>query len=65
MNAERLTDRLQECQAGQQIELTIFHGDRLRTIPVILSEPISQQYQLSPLSHLSDRQIHQFKAWMA
>ena len=65
VSADKLTDRLQEYQSGQQIEVTIFHGDRLQTVPVILAEPMPQQYQLSPLSHLSDRQVHQFKTWMA
>ncbi len=64
VSAERLNDRLQQYRSGQQINVTIFHGDRLLTLPVTLSVPRSQQYQLHSLSQTNDRQRQQFKAWI-
>jgi predicted metalloprotease with PDZ domain len=64
VSADRLNDRLQLFHSGQQIHLTIFHGDRLMTVPVTLSEPESQQYKLQALDHTSDRQRQQLKDWI-
>jgi predicted metalloprotease with PDZ domain len=64
VSADRLNDRLQQYHPGAQINLTIFHGDRLLTVPIMLAEPQSQQYQLNALEHTDDRQRQQFKAWI-
>ncbi len=65
VSADRLNDRLQLYQAGQQINLTIFHADLLMTVATTLSAPQPQQYQLRPLEHTSDLQRQQFKAWVS
>ncbi len=64
VSPDRLNELLQNYRAGQEICLTIFHGDLLRTIPVTLAQPESQQYQLRLLDHPDDLQHQQFKAWV-
>ena len=65
VSTDRLNERLQSYQAGQQINLTIFHADRLMTVAITLSAPQPQQYQLRPLEHPADLQRQQFKAWVS
>lgn len=64
VSAEKLNDRLKVYQVGQQINLTIFHADRLMTVPVTLSAPQPQQYHLRSLEHPDDLQRQLFKAWV-
>ncbi len=64
VSAEKLTDRLKSYQTGQQIELTIFHADRLITLPVILTASQPDRYQLDQIEHPTDLQHQLFKAWM-
>ena len=65
VSADKLNDRLKTYQVGQQINLTIFHADRLMTVPVTLSAPQPQQYHLRSLEHTSDLQRQLFKAWVS
>jgi predicted metalloprotease with PDZ domain len=65
VTAEKLTDRLKFYQAGQQIDLTIFHTDRLLTVPAILATPQPQQYRLHALTDPIDRQRQLFKGWVS
>ncbi len=64
VNADRLKDRLKQYQFGQIINLTVFHVDRLLTIPITLAAPQPQEYQLVQLECPSDRQRQQFNNWM-
>jgi predicted metalloprotease with PDZ domain len=64
VSADQLNDRLQSYQAEQQINLTIFHADRLMMFSITLSAPQPQQYQLRHLEHTSDLQRQQLKAWV-
>jgi len=64
VSAEKLNDRLKVYQVGQQINLTIFHADRLMTVPVTLSAPQPQKYHLRSLEHPSDLQRQLFKGWV-
>jgi predicted metalloprotease with PDZ domain len=64
VTGDRLNERLQQYKAHQQIHLTIFHGDRLLTVPVTLDEPQLQQYKLHSLEHTTDRQRQLFQAWI-
>ena len=65
VSADKLNDRLRVYRVGQQINLTIFHADRLMTVPVTLSAPQPQQYHLRSLEHTSDLQRQLFKAWVS
>ncbi len=64
VSADKLNDRLKVYQVGQQINITIFHADRLMTVPVTLSAPQPQQYQLRSLEHPDDLQRQLFKGWV-
>jgi predicted metalloprotease with PDZ domain len=64
VTAEKLTDRLKSYQVGQQIELAIFHADRLITVPVILAPSQPDQYKLSQIEHPTDLQHQLFKDWV-
>jgi predicted metalloprotease with PDZ domain len=63
VSADKLNDRLQLAKPGQQIQLTIFHGDRLSTVPITLTEPQAQKYQLCSIEHPDDRQRQLFNVW--
>ena len=65
ITADKLTDRLRSYQAGQQISVTIFHADRLMTVPVILATPQPQQYHLKSIEHPSDLQRQLYTNWMS
>jgi predicted metalloprotease with PDZ domain len=65
VTSDKLNDRLKLYQPGQQINLTIFHADRLMTLPITLGVPRSQQYHVQPLEHTSDLQRQQFKSWVS
>jgi predicted metalloprotease with PDZ domain len=64
VTAEKLAERLKSYQAGQQIELTVFHADRLMTVAIVLANPQPQQYQLQALPTTVDRQRQLFKGWV-
>ena len=65
VSAEKLNERLIIYRVGQQINLTIFHADRLMTVPVTLSAPQPQKYHLRSLEYPSDLQRQLFKAWVS
>jgi predicted metalloprotease with PDZ domain len=65
ISADKLTERLKLYRAGQQISITVFHGDRLMTVKIILGTPQPQQYQLRPLAHTSALQCQLFKNWLS
>jgi predicted metalloprotease with PDZ domain len=65
VTAEKLADRLKFYQPDRQIDLTIFHADRLMTVAVILATPQPQQYQLQALENNVDRQRQLFKGWVS
>ena len=64
ISADRLTDRLKSYQVGQKIELTIFHGDRLITVPTILAPSQPDRYQLYQIEHPTAIQRQLFQAWV-
>ncbi len=64
IGADKLIDRLKSYQVGAKIELTIFHGDRLATVPVILAPSQPDRYQLERIEHPTDLQQQLFKAWV-
>ncbi len=64
ISGDRLFDRLQQYQPGQEIQLTVFHGDLLRTMPITLAEPQSQQYKVQAIDRMSPRQQQLFTDWI-
>jgi predicted metalloprotease with PDZ domain len=65
VTADRLNDRLNDYQTGQEIRLTVFHGDRLMTVPITLTSPQPQQYKLQLLPDQTDRQRQLFGNWVS
>ena len=64
ISADKLIDRLKSYQVGDRVELTIFHGDRLITVPMILAPSQPDRYQLYQIEHPTDLQRQLFKAWV-
>jgi predicted metalloprotease with PDZ domain len=64
VNAEKLIDRLKLYPVGQPINLTIFHADRLMTLPITLAPPQPQKYQLQAIENPSNLQRQQLQAWL-
>jgi predicted metalloprotease with PDZ domain len=65
VTAEKLNNRLKLYQVGQQISLSIFHADRLMTLPITLAAPQPQQYQLRSIEYPTDIQFQLFKNWVS
>ena len=63
-NAKTLDERLKNYQAGDTIEITVFHQDRLKTVTVTLAESQSNQYKLAIKKDLSDRQQKNLEGWL-
>ncbi len=64
VSPEQLNDRLKDYQPGDEIELTFFHQDELRTCSVTLAEPSTHQYKLLPVESPSSVQEQNFQAWL-
>jgi predicted metalloprotease with PDZ domain len=65
ISSDRLPDRLQQYQPGQEIQLTIFHGDLLQIISVVLTEPQPQQYKVQAIDQIVPRQQQLFTDWIS
>ncbi|NCJ08332.1 PDZ domain-containing protein [Synechococcales cyanobacterium C] len=64
VTAEQINDRLRDYQAGQSLEVTVFHQDELRTTPVILAPPQPNRYILQPVTHPTATQVAACRAWL-
>jgi predicted metalloprotease with PDZ domain len=65
ITADKLEERLKLYCSGQQISLTVFHGDRLLTVPARLSAPQPQKYQLKPIENPTELQRKLFQSWVS
>jgi predicted metalloprotease with PDZ domain len=65
ITADKLTERLRSYRAGQQIDVTVFHGDRLMRVSIVLAPPQPQQYQLRSIEHPNDLQSQLLKNWVS
>ncbi|ARV62829.1 peptidase M61 [Nostocales cyanobacterium HT-58-2] len=59
-----LGDRLKDYQPQDIIQVTIFHQDELRTLPVTLASPLSGKYQLKAVENPSPTQKENFAGWL-
>ncbi|MDJ0798920.1 MAG: M61 family metallopeptidase [Calothrix sp. MO_167.B12] len=64
VSANQLSDRLQDYQSQDTIQVTFFHYDQLCSIPVTLSEPRPQKYQVLPIENPSPIQKQNFAGWL-
>lgn len=64
VNGEQLTDRLQQAQPGDRLDITFFHQDELQQTQVILAEPQPTQFTLVPVENPSESQAQHFASWL-
>ena len=64
VNAQQMGDRLKDYQAGDTIQVTVFHQDELRTHSTTLAPPRPSRYQLVPLKYPSPQQEQNFAGWL-
>jgi predicted metalloprotease with PDZ domain len=64
VKADQLSDRLKDYQVGETINLSIFHQDELRTLPVTLGKPRPSRYQLVAVENPTTAQKQNFTGWL-
>ncbi|WP_017317501.1 M61 family metallopeptidase [Mastigocladopsis repens] len=64
LSANALGDRLKDYQPKDTIQVTIFHLDELRTLPVTLGSPRTSQYQIKSVEKPSPAQKENFAGWL-
>ncbi len=64
VNAKSLNERLKDYQQGDTIQVTVFHKDELKTLPVTLSKPQSNSYELVIKDDLSAEQQQNLTEWL-
>jgi len=65
VKADQLSDRLKDYQVGETINLSIFHQDELRTLPVTLGKPRPSRYQLVAVENPTTAQKQNFTGWLS
>ncbi|NET56096.1 MAG: M61 family metallopeptidase [Symploca sp. SIO2E6] len=64
VTAEQLSDRLKDYEAADIIELTVFHQEELRTLPVTLGAPQPSRYQIVSVENPTEAQKQHFAGWL-
>ena len=64
VTAESLNERLKDYQVKDTIEITVFHQDQLKTLPVTLSEPQPSRYEVAVKNNLSEVQQQNLTGWL-
>jgi len=64
VNPGQLSDRLQDYQPQDTIQVTFFHYDQLYSVPVTLERPRPQKYQVLPIENPSEAQQQNFAGWL-
>lgn len=64
VTAEQLGDRLKEFQPGDVIQISYFHDDVLRTMPLTLVAPRPMNYRVVPLEKRTPTQESNFVGWL-
>lgn len=65
VTAEQLSDRLRDYKAGDTIQLSVFHQEELRTLPVTLEAPRPGRYQIVLVENITDAQRQNLGGWLA
>ncbi len=63
VTAEQLPDRLLNYQPGQDIQVTVFHQDQLRSYRVQLDQPQPTKYELAMLPQVTPQQLYNLQLW--
>jgi predicted metalloprotease with PDZ domain len=64
ITADKLNDRLKLYPIGAEINITIFHIDRLMTLPIILTASQPDRYQLHKIEYPTQQQNQLLTAWI-
>ncbi len=64
VNADELSERLKDYQAGDTIHLSIFHQDELFTYPVTLAAPQPNRYEITSIEEPSEQQRELLFGWL-
>ncbi|MBD2138755.1 M61 family metallopeptidase [Anabaena sp. FACHB-1237] len=59
-----LAERLKDYRPNDKIEVTVFHQDQLISYDIILTEPVSKNYELLPLENVDKMQEENFLGWL-
>ena len=64
ITASGLGDRLKDYQAKDTIQVTLFHQDVLRILPVTLENPRPTRYQVIPIQNAQAAQQQKLAGWL-
>lgn len=64
VGAGQLEERLKDYQAGDMIEVTVFHSDELKVRSLVLDPPRATQYHLEAAEQPSTLQQQNFEGWL-
>ncbi len=64
VRASQLNDRLLNYQPDEQIQVTVFHDEELRTDTVTLAKPVPTVYSVQPLDNPTPEQIQLGERWL-
>ena len=64
VNANSLNERLKDYQANDRIQVTVFHQDELKTIPITLAPPKPERYAVVIKDNLSEVQRQNLVGWL-
>lgn len=59
-----LNERLAGKRPGEQLTLTVFRGDELRTLPFKLGARAAAAYRIIPTANATDQQRRNYQAWL-
>ena len=64
VTSESLNERLKNYQVGSTIQITVFHQDELKTLPVQLGEPQPSKYEIKIIDNPSNIQRQNLSGWL-
>lgn len=64
VDAKSLDERLKNYQPEDQIQVTVFHQDELKTLAITLAQPQSNRYKLAIKDNLSQLQQQNLIGWL-
>lgn len=63
VTSQQFNERLKDFQVGDNIQVTIFHQDELKTLPVTLAQPRPSRYEIVQIESASDIQQQHLAGW--
>ena len=64
VDASSLKERLKNYVSGDKIQVTVFHQDKLLTLPVSLADPQVNRYEITVKDNLSELQQQNLVGWL-